>query len=82
MQIKLASRAPTAQAVRVQLGGLKKVATTGTLTVLSSADPAAGNSLDEPTRIAPRKESLRGIAREFTLTLPAYSVAVLEFEVQ
>ena len=32
--------------------------------------------------VAPRTQTLRGIAKEFTLTLPAYSVAVLEFEVQ
>lgn len=82
MQLKLASRAATAQPVRVQLGGLKKVAPTGTLTVLSSADPTDGNTLDEPMRVAPRTQTLRGIAKEFTLTLPAYSVAVLEFEIQ
>lgn len=82
LQLKLASRTAVAQPVRVQLGGLKKVASTGTLTVLSSTDPSDGNTLDEPTRVAPRTQTLRGIAKEFTLTLPPYSVAVLEFEVQ
>lgn len=80
IQVKLASRAATPQPVRIQLAGLKQVAATGTLTVLSSNDPEAGNSLDEPNRIAPKTETFQGIAREFTLTLPAWSVAVLEFE--
>ncbi|WP_284615048.1 alpha-L-arabinofuranosidase C-terminal domain-containing protein [Aquabacterium humicola] len=80
IQLKLASRSATAQPVRIQLDGLKTLAGTGTLTVLSSPDPAAGNSLDEPTRIAPKTQVLEGIARAFTLTLPAWSVAVLELE--
>ncbi len=82
IQLKLASRAATAQPVRVQITGLKKLAPSGTLTVLSSADPEAGNSLDEPTRVAPKTQPFKGIARDFTLTLPAYSVAVLEFDAQ
>jgi len=82
IQLKLASRAAVAQPVRVQLGGLQKVAPTATLTVLSSADPEAGNSLEEPARITPRTQTLTGLAREFTITLPAYSVAVIELEVR
>lgn len=82
IQLKLASRAATAQPVRVQITGLKKLAPSGTLTVLSSADPEAGNSLDEPTRVAPKTQPFKGIARDFTLTLPAYSVAVLEFDAE
>jgi len=80
IQIKFASRAATDQPLRVKLAGVKKLASTGRLTVMSSPDPDAGNSLDEPTRIAPTTHALKGIAREFTLTLPAYSVGVLELE--
>lgn len=82
VQLKLASRAAVAQPVRVQLAGLKKVASRGTLTLLSSPDPEAGNSLDEPSRIAPKTQVFKGLSRDFTLTLPAYSVAVLEFDAQ
>lgn len=80
IQIKFASRAATDQPVRVKLAGVNKLAPTAQLTVMSSANPDAGNSLDEPTRVAPKTQSLKGIAREFTLTLPAYSVGVLEIE--
>jgi alpha-N-arabinofuranosidase len=82
IQLKLASRAGTAQPVRIQLAGVKTLSANGTLTVLSSADPQAGNSLDEPTRIAPKVQPFNRISRDFTLTLPAYSVAVLEFDAQ
>lgn len=80
IHIKFASRAATDQPVHVRLNGPGKLPRTGKLTVLSSADPDAGNSLDEPTRIVPRTQTFNGIARDFTLTLPAYSVGVLEFE--
>lgn len=82
IQIKFASRAATQQPVRVKLAGVKKLAPTATLTVMSSANPDAGNSLDEPTRIAPRTETVKGIAPEFTLNVPAYSVGVLELELR
>lgn len=80
IQIKFASRAATDQPVRVKLAGVNKLAPTAQLTVMSSADPDGGNSLDEPTRVAPKTLTLKGIAREFTLTMPAYSVGVLEIE--
>ncbi len=82
IQIKFASRAAADQPVRVKLSGVKKLAPTAVLTVMTSPDPEAGNSLDEPTRIAPRTQTVKGIASEFTLTLPAYSVGVLEIEVR
>ncbi len=80
IQLKLASRAATPQEVRLSISGVNRVSPEATLTVLSSADPDAGNSLEEPQRIVPVKRSLRGVAREFTLTVPAYSVSVLEID--
>ena len=80
IQVKFASRAATDQPVRVKLAGVKAVAPTARLTVMSSDNPNAGNWLEEPTRIAPKTLTVKGIAREFTLTLPAYSVGVLEIE--
>jgi len=82
IQIKFASRAATQQPVRVTLAGVKKLAPTATLTVMSSPNPDAGNSLDEPTRIVPRTETVKGIAPEFTLNVPAYWVGVLELELR
>jgi alpha-N-arabinofuranosidase len=82
IQIKFASRAASPQSLRVQLSGVKRLAPTGTLTLMTSADPEAGNSLDEPQRIVPKSRPFPGVASQFTLDLPAYSVGVLEFEVQ
>jgi alpha-N-arabinofuranosidase len=80
IQLKFASRAATAQPLRVQVSGAGRLASTGTLTLITSTDPDAGNSLDEPQRIAPKSQPFTGISREFTLNVPAYSVGVLEFD--
>jgi alpha-N-arabinofuranosidase len=80
--LKFASRAATQQPVHVRLTGAKKLAPTAVLTVLSSSNPDAGNSLDEPNRIVPRTQTVKGIASEFTLDVPAYSVGVLELELR
>jgi len=80
--IKFASRAATPQPVHVRLTGVKKLAPTARLTVMHSSDPDAGNSLDESTRIVPRTQTVKGIAPEFTLDVPAYSVGVLELELR
>lgn len=80
IQLKLASRASTPQSVRISLAGVKSVAPAGKLTTLSSPDGDAGNSLDNPTRIVPQAREIKGLGREFTLTVPAYSVSVLEVD--
>jgi alpha-L-arabinofuranosidase len=80
IQVKLVSRSASPQPVRLQLSGLTSVASKGSFTVLSSNDPDAGNSLDTPERIVPKTQVLTGLSRDFVVTLPAYSVAVLDFE--
>jgi alpha-N-arabinofuranosidase len=80
--IKFASRAAMQQPVHVKLTGVKALASTAKLTVMSSSNPDAGNSLDEPTRIVPKTHTVKGIAPEFTLDVPAYSVGVLELELR
>lgn len=79
LQIKLVNRSASSQPVTLKLSGLKSVAASGVLTVLSADDPDAANSLEKPDRIAPRMEKLSGLSRDFTVTLPAWSVSVLDF---
>lgn len=81
VQIKFANRAGTDQPLRVRLDGGRPPVSTGTLTVIASADPDGINTLDEPLRIAPKSRRFDGIARDFILPVPALSVGVLEFEV-
>jgi len=82
IQLKIASRAATAQRLNVQLDGVKKPAASGLLTLIASDDPEAANTLDAPQRIVPRVLPVKGIGKTFSVELPAYSVGVLEFEAQ
>ena len=54
-----------------QVGNGKAIVLTG--------DPAAVNSIEKPTNVAPNEEPLVNAAASFTRTFPAYSVTVLRF---
>lgn len=54
-----------------------KLASTGTAIVLSAADPAAENSLDEPTKVAPVTRTLTCAGSTLHHVFPANSVTVL-----
>ena len=61
----------------VQLDGARSPVATGTLTVLGSAELAAENTLDQPTRVAPVEKSIAATSGVFELPLDAQSFAVL-----
>jgi alpha-N-arabinofuranosidase len=61
------------------LSGLKSVATKEMLTVLTTDDPEAVNTIDDPAHVTPKTAGFSGLSRDFTLTLAAYSVSVLNF---
>lgn len=82
MQIKLVNRALTEQPIHIVLEGVKSIASSGTLTVLSTNDPDAGNSLQNPNNIAPKTIKYSGVARNFDITIPALSVSVLDVAVK
>ena len=47
--------------------------------VLTADDPEAVNTIDDPARVTPKTVGFSGLSRDFTLTVPAYSVSVLDF---
>ena len=69
----------TPQTVRIELKGIRSVAPTGTMLQLA-ADPAATNSIDDPTRVVPVPGRVQGIALAFTYTFPPYSITVLRLD--
>lgn len=79
IQIKMANRGANKQPINIALDGTEKIASVGTMTVLSSNDPDAGNSLESPEKIKPQTYKYKGISNRFVLTVPAYSVSVLDF---
>jgi len=79
VQLKLVNRSGSAQPIHVVLRGAHNVADTGTLTVLAGKDPGDSNSLDQPELIAPKRQTVHGLSRDFVQTVPAYSVSLLDF---
>lgn len=77
--IKVANTSSTEQSLSIHINGLKKVQDTRTLT-LSSTDPDAENTLDEPEKIIPQegKASVSASKKGSTLSdnLPAKSFRV------
>ena len=74
--LKAVNATPAARTVRVHLDGARSLAATGTLTVLGSADLAAENTLDQPTRVAPVEKAITATSGVFELPLDAQSFAV------
>lgn len=73
--IKLVNGGATSQQTQVHLNGLSSVKT-ATAQVLSG-QPADENSLDAPTKVAPRTVKVDATGGNFTYDAPAYSVTVL-----
>lgn len=77
--IKAVNAANVAVATTFDLKGVAEVSATGRAVVLTSGDMKDENSLENPTKVAPREETFAA-AREFQYTLPARSVVVLRVE--
>lgn len=73
--IKLVNGGATDQPMQIQLNGLTSV-TAATAHVLAGR-PADENSLDAPTRIAPRSAGIDATGGSFSYDAPAHSVTVL-----
>ena len=74
--VKVVNAGPTPVATDVHLRGARRVEPTAAALVLSG-DPKGDNTLDEPKRIAPRSETLNGIAETFRHTFPPHSLTIL-----
>jgi alpha-L-arabinofuranosidase len=72
---------PTSQArtATINLSGADLVATTAKASVLSGA-PGDENSVQEPTKVAPREETITGVKANFSHTFPAHSFTVLRLK--
>jgi alpha-N-arabinofuranosidase len=55
---------------------------TAKLIRMSAATTAATNSITDPKRVVPVESVVKGVGKEFTRTVPGYSIDVLELGVQ
>ena len=75
--LKLVNTSPARRTVRVELAGLGGVGRTGRAVVLTAPDLKAENSLEEPTKIAPRESLFPAGGGAFDYTLAPSSLTVL-----
>jgi alpha-L-arabinofuranosidase len=78
MYVKIVNRSAVAQQVQVSIGGLSSIASNGKTITLSSANINDTNSITEPHKIEPVTANVTGLGPEFTRTVPANSLTVLE----
>ncbi|HEY4380391.1 MAG TPA: alpha-L-arabinofuranosidase C-terminal domain-containing protein [Acidobacteriaceae bacterium] len=78
--VKLVNASSAKQDVKITLDGVKDVKGKATLTSLTAGSTAATNSITDPKRVVPVESSVKA-GKEFTRTVPGYSVEVLELGV-
>jgi alpha-N-arabinofuranosidase len=79
--LKLVNASSAKQDVKVTLTGVNTVKNSAKMTSLSAATTAATNSIADPKRVVPVESTVK-VGKEFTRTVPGYSIEVLELQVQ
>ncbi len=79
--LKMVNFSGTEQTVRLDLQGVKRVESKGTMTILTSAHLSDVNSIEQPTRIVPVSRRLTGASANFEVKFAPYSVTVLELKI-
>jgi len=80
--LKLVNGSSTPQQIKINLTGASSVKPTAKLVSLSAPSTATTNSITDPKRVVPVESTVRGVAREFTHTVPGYSIEVLNIAAQ
>ena len=80
--LKIVNASSKAQDLKISLDGAKDVKATGKLVRLSGGTTAATNSITDPKRVVPVESVVKGVSKEFTRTVPGYSIDVLELGIQ
>ncbi|MGO9111566.1 MAG: alpha-L-arabinofuranosidase C-terminal domain-containing protein [Thermoguttaceae bacterium] len=80
--LKIVNAAAAPQDVRISLAGLNGKVKSGTVTVLSSADPMDENSLENPDKVVPKESPLADAGDNFLHNFPGNSVSVIRLTVE
>lgn len=77
---RLARWAATALALFSLTPALPRATLADTATVLTATDPADENTLDQPAKVAPVSETLRGVGPSSRPTFPPHSLTILRLK--
>lgn len=75
--VKVVNGGATPYDVSMRLDGGIDPASDALLTMLRSDLPGVENSLEEPRKVIPVESTVSGVAREFPMSFPGYSISVL-----
>ena len=78
--LKLVNASSVAQPVEIDLSGANNIANTGTLVTLTGATLAQTNTISAPTRVVPVQTTLKNTGKQFSHSVPPYSIQVLELQ--
>ena len=78
--VKIVNAGDAPRTTSVSLDGGATLAASGTVTVLTADAPDAENSLDAPTKVAPKTETLNGVGPRFSRTFPPHSLTILRLK--
>ncbi|MGC3991407.1 MAG: alpha-L-arabinofuranosidase C-terminal domain-containing protein [Chthoniobacteraceae bacterium] len=76
--LKIVNTSGTAQPVHLQFSGVTSIENSGELVQMKGDSPDATNSITEPEKIVPVTSPLSGAGKDFTPTIPPYSISVLK----
>ncbi|MES1225696.1 MAG: alpha-L-arabinofuranosidase C-terminal domain-containing protein, partial [Bacteroidota bacterium] len=78
--IKIVNASDKEQATTISLEGIKKLSSTGSVTVLKSDDLYSVNSFDNPQKIAPQDTPIAIKGKTINFTAASYSFNVIKFK--
>jgi alpha-N-arabinofuranosidase len=78
--LKLVNASGSNQNVNINLKGIAKVVSNGSMVTLKADKPEDTNSITEPGKIVPVTSKVKGIGKNFMRSLPAYSITILQIE--
>ncbi len=81
LYLKLVNASSDPQPVQITLPGSQPKAS-AKLIQLGAPDTQTTNSIDDPNRLVPVESSVHNVSTTFPLTLPAYSIQVLQIDLQ
>ena len=76
--VKIVNRSAVPQQVQFTVSGLSSISPNGKTITLSAANINDTNSITEPHKLEPVTANVTGLGQEFTRTMPANSITVLE----
>ena len=80
--LKLVNASSTPQSMQIQCTGAARVEKQAAIVTLTGSNPAETNTITAPTRIVPKRDTLRVSGSSFAHTVPPYTIQVITLRVR